>query len=333
MRVLALVTTAEAEFFQQQVEVLRSQGVDVDVLAVPGERRTTDESTEPRSVWDYLRYYPRVLRASFGDYDLVHANYGLTGPAALAQPNLPVVLSLWGSDLMGDLAPVSRTCARLADATIVMSEGMAAAARTPVYVIPHGVDLDVFRPFSRAVAREVVGWRRDAAHVLFPYAQERDVKDYPRAERVVERTRSRLADRATATAAAGGRGGGRIEGDRVDVELRTLHDVPHARMPLYLNAADAVLMTSKREGSPNVVKEALACNTPVVSTDVGDVAERVAGVRNAFVADADDALVDALATVLERGEPSDGRATMTALSATRMGERIRGVYDDVLDRQ
>jgi len=112
--------------------------------------------------------------------------------------------------------------------------------------------------------------------------------------------------------------------------LHSLHDVPHDRMPLYLNAADAVLMTSKTEGSPNAVKEALSCNVPVVSTDVGDVAALVDGVANAHVADTDDELADALATVLERGEPSTGRRAIEPLSVDRIAERICGIYDEVV---
>jgi glycosyltransferase involved in cell wall biosynthesis len=338
MRVLKLVTNDEAEFFRQQVAVLERQGVEVDVLPVPGKRVTTDERDSSRSILDYVKYYPSVLKASFGDYDLLHANYGLTAPAALAQPNLPVVLTLWGSDILGKPAPLSRFCARFADAVIVMTDEMAAATGQDCYVIPHGVDLDVFRPFSGDVARNVLGWRQDAKHVLFPYATQRPVKDYPRAERVVDAVRDRLSTQSVAvengtgnaasTSSAGVSSDG---GGGMDVELHAIHGVAHDEMPLYLNAADALLMTSKSEGSPNAVKEALACNVPVVSTDVGDVADLVADVENAFVGSTDDELVDALATVLARGEPATGRPVIEPLSAERMGERIRMVYETVLE--
>lgn len=358
MRVLTLVTNDEAEFFRQQVRVLEAQGVEVDVLPVPGKRVTTDHADRSRSVLDYVRYYPAVLKASFGDYDVLHANYGLTAPMALAQPNLPVVLTLWGSDILGKPAPLSRFCAKRADAVIVMTDEMAAATGTDCHVIPHGIDLDVFRPFSGEVARDVLGWRQDAKHVLFPYAKQRAVKDYPRAERIVDAVRDRLVTEPVAlevgdgagsltaettagganadggaNAAATGDGGRAVTGAGVvaDVELHAIHGVPHDRMPLYLNAADAVLLTSKSEGSPNAIKEALACNAPVVSTPVGDVPDLVDGVRNATVASTDEALVDALAAVLARGEPSDGRRKMTELSADRMGERIRAVYDSVAE--
>ena len=308
MHVLNLVTNPDASFFEQQVAALGRRGVSSTTLGVDGDRVVTDDDEAARSVLDYARFYGRVLRASTAPYDVVHANYGLTAPMALAQPNRPVVLSLWGSDLLGTVGRLSRWCARRADAVIVMSERMADQLDGPCHVIPHGVDLALFRPIPQRQARELVGWRDDAEQVLFPYAAQRPAKDYPRAERVVERAR-----------------------DRTDGEivLQTLHGVPHARMPLYLNAADTLLLTSKSEGSPNSVKEALACNLPVVATDVGDVRERLAGVDPAHVCASDDDLVDGLVDVLERGEPSNGRDAVASLGLDRMGERIQSVYESV----
>lgn len=310
MNVLNLVTNPDAQFFEQQVETLAGLGVSADTVAVPGDRRTTDDVSESRSPLDWLQFYPRVLRASLGDYDVVHANYGLTAPAALAQPRRPVVLSLWGSDLLGSVGWLSRLCARAADAVIVMSDEMAAAL-DPIdsHVIPHGVDTRRFRPLPRRFARERVGWDGDTAQVLFPYAARRPVKDYPRAEAVVAAARERLDE---------------------DVELRTLHGVAHDRMPLYVNAADALLLTSKREGSPNSVKEAMACNCPVVATDVGDVRTLLGDVTASHVCRTDEELVDGLVDVLVRGERSDGRAHIEPYSLDRMGERIVDVYESVL---
>jgi glycosyltransferase involved in cell wall biosynthesis len=309
MNVLNLVTNPHAQFFEQQVATLEELGVTERTLAVPGTRRTTDEGDDSRSPLDYVRFYPRVLRRSLDGYDVVHANYGLTAPAALAQPTRPVVLSLWGSDLLGSVGWLSRRCARLSDAVIVMTEGMAAElGGVDSHVIPHGVDLDRFRPIPQADARDHVGWDRDAAQVLFPYSKGRPVKDYPRAEAVVRAARERLDG---------------------PVELQTLFDVPHDRMPLYMNAADALLLTSKHEGSPNSVKEAMACNLPVVAAAVGDVPERLDGVADSFVCRTDAAFVDHLVDVLDRRVRSDGRRHVESLGLERMGERILTVYESV----
>jgi glycosyltransferase involved in cell wall biosynthesis len=101
-------------------------------------------------------------------------------------------------------------------------------------------------------------------------------------------------------------------------------------MPSYLNAADALLLTSKREGSPNTVKEAMACNVPVVATDVGDVRQRLEGVTGSYVCQTDEELVEALACVLECEEESNGRDTIRDLSVEGMGTEIKRIYETIL---
>ena len=313
MRVLRLVTTPGKTFYEGETAALEAAGLDLTTVSVPGEN--TAHSTEAtgsdyRSALDYLRHAASTFRHSFGDYDLVHASYGLTGPAALAQPNLPVVLTLWGSDLMGRLGPLSRWCARRADATIVMSDGMAAELGEPCHVIPHGIDLERFSPLPVDEARAELGWSEAARHVFFPYPRKRDVKDFPRAERVVARARDRLD---------------------APVELHVAEGIPYDRMPLHMNAADALLLTSKREGMPNTVKEALACDLPVVSTDVGDVAAWLRDVEPSAVGRTDDDLADALVEVLARRERSNGREAVRHLAWPRVAERIVAVYRSVVE--
>ncbi|MDS0281781.1 glycosyltransferase family 4 protein [Halomicroarcula sp. S3CR25-11] len=311
LRVLNLVTNADSQFFEAQVEELERRGVEMTTLSVPGENQSqsVDAGTEgSRSVWDYARFYPSVLAHSLDGYDLLHANYGLTAPMALAQPRLPVVLSLWGSDLMGQYGPLTKRLAPMCDAVVVMSEGMAEVYGGDCRVIPHGVDLDLFEPMDRDQARDAVGWPTDERIVLFPYPPKREIKNHPRARAVVDRVADRLAD---------------------PVSLRTATDIPHERMPYYLSAADALIMTSRREGSPNTVKEAMACNLPVVSTDVGDVAQRLAPVEPSTVSDDDDELVAGLAEILRRGERSNGRENAVEISVEQMGARLLSVYESV----
>jgi glycosyltransferase involved in cell wall biosynthesis len=308
MRVLNLVTSEKSRFFQQQVAALADHGVESETLTVPGNPNYEDD--EKRTIVDYARFYPDVLRASFGDYDLVHANFGLTAPHALLQPNLPVVVSLWGTDLMGQFGWLSKRCARHADAVVVMSTEMAGALDCPCYVIPHGVDLDRFHPMDQSEARADLGWDQDTRYVLFPYPAKRGVKDYPRAERIVEAARERVD---------------------APIELAAVTGVPHARMAVYMNAADALLLTSKREGSPNAVKESLACGLPVVATDVGDVRERLRNVTPATVSDEDDELVDGLEDVLRDPTRSNGREAARELSVEQTSARLHGVYEAVLD--
>jgi glycosyltransferase involved in cell wall biosynthesis len=113
----------------------------------------------------------------------------------------------------------------------------------------------------------------------------------------------------------------------VAVDLHVLDGVPHEEVPTWLNAADVVLLTSLREGSPMVVKEALACNVAVVSVDVGDVRERLAGIEGCFVAEpTPEDLSHNLGRALARTERIEGRERVAELSLERVADTLREIY-------
>ncbi|SEP73943.1 glycosyltransferase [Natrinema salaciae] len=309
MHVLTVTANEDAPFMTEQMAALEDRGVSFSTVSVAGE---VDADTA-RGPTDYVRTVPRVVREARNGYDLIHAHYGLTAPMALAQVRTPVVLSLWGSDVHGPVAPISRLAAPFCDAVVVMSAEMRDVLGRDCTVIPDGVDLETFRPEPQDGAKASVGWDddEDACEVLFPYSPARDVKNYPRAERVVTVV-DNLLERP--------------------VRLRTVSGVDHDAVPDYMNAADALLLTSHSEGSPNSVKEALACNLPVVAVDVGDVRERLAGVDPSYVAANDEELIQGLLAVLERDERSNGRAAAREVSIDRTADRMLEVYERVAGR-
>ncbi len=303
LRVLSLVTNHRARFYLQQVEQLRSRGIEIDIVTVP------DSDGDSRQLTDYARFYLAALQASRGSYDIVHANYGLSAPPAVLQWFHPTVVSLWGSDLFGTYGQVGHWAARMADEVIVMSPEMAAELDCEPHVIAHGIDLDRFRPEPQQACQAELGWDHTAYHVLFPYPSSRGVKNYPRAERIVTAAEASL--------------------DR-PVELHTVSGVAHEEMYKYMNAADVLLLTSRREGSPNSIKEAMACNLPIVSVDVGDVADRLAGVSHTAVETTDEALTDSLVELLRAGKASDGRDHIREISLSGQIDRLVGVYRQAL---
>lgn len=308
MNILSFVTNEESKFYEQQIEGLRTRGHTVDVVAVPGPRITGGVDTGRRSKRVYVQHYLRSIAAARRSYDVVHANYGLTAPPAIAQPFHPVVLTLWGSDVMGEYGWLTKICSRFADAVVVMSDEMGQRLDCDYQVIPHGIDLELFQPVPKQWARAHLGWDQSVHQALFPYGPSRDVKDYPRAERIVEMAR---------------------DGVDGEIELQTVTGEPHGRMPIYMSAADCMLLTSKREGLPNSVKEAMACDLPVVSVDVGAVSTLLDADGHSTVGTDDEFLADALAETLRADERSNGSDLIVDLSLERQLDRLESVYRSV----
>lgn len=320
------------EFFHEQVRILEELGIECDAL-YQGDFREDGHIYASDSIRDRLlrklyghnplyyairasTFYQKIIRLTLKkDYDIVHVNSGVVAPLGLLQPQRPVVMTIWGSDIFGNrlagLQPkITKLCAKRSDSVIVQNEEMKEALPCDAAIIPSGVDLSKFKPIDRTEARKAVGWEPSDHHVLFPYSKGREEKRYHVAKRTVENA-NKTFDGA--------------------IQLQHIHRVDHDEMPLYYNAADVLLLPSLREGSPNTVKEAMACNVPVVSTDVGDVRERLGQVSNSYVCSDDATLEDALVSVLETGGRSDGREYVKDVSLQGMGDRIVAIYESLLE--
>ncbi|HSK41972.1 MAG TPA: glycosyltransferase, partial [Arenibaculum sp.] len=296
-------------FVKSQVESLRAAGIDMDVLVIDGFR----------SKLEYLKAIPKLRRMCRGNrYDIVHAHYGLSGLAARCQFKVPLVVSYCGDDLYGHSdadgraaltslpwVHLHRLLSLVVDGVIVKSRGLNQRLPRPCgEIIPNGIDMSMFRPMDRAACRRELGLDPDAPYVLFPYAPDRPRKNY----KLVE-------------AAVGRMNRGRPP-EKQEIRILTAHGLRHDLVPLYMNAADVLLLTSFWEGSPNVVKEAMACNMRVVSTDVGDVRELTAGVAGCRICEATvEAVTAATEEVLRDPRPSGGREAVSHLTAERVAER------------
>jgi glycosyltransferase involved in cell wall biosynthesis len=201
----------------------------------------------------------------------------------------------------------------MVDAVIVKSAEMARVlAPLTAHVIPNGVDLETFAPMDKQEAHLQLGWPANKRHVLFPGNPAAARKCYPLADAAVKSAQHQLKEA---------------------IELVVLWDVSPRHVPLYMNACDAMLMTSFIEGSPNVVKEAMACNLPLVSVPVGDVPELVEGVSGYDVRPRDaDEIGAALAGLLLQRPAVHGRQALIrmGLGLDSIARRICGLYESVL---
>jgi len=283
-------------FVAEQVASLEKLGVSFDVLYVDGRRNTLN----------YVCGVPRLLvQLRRAHYDLIHAHYVFSGLIACMQRKRPLVLTHHGIEVLaGWTAPLCRLASRWADQVIVVSQAMQRAlAPVRSHLIPCGVDLDLFRPGDRAAARAQLGLDPERPLVLFA-GDLRPEKRYPLAQAAM----ARLSEMGT------------------NAELITLTGQPHERVPSYMQACDALILTSTHEGSPMVVKEAMACNLPVVSVDVGDVAEVIGNTAGCTVTAAiADALAAGLQQALSHGR-THGRAAVERFDINRIARQILEVY-------
>ena len=297
-------------FVKAQMESLRPLGVEYDLLFINGRE----------SRWNYfrsVRHMRRHLRAAH--YDFIHAHMGLSGWVARCQMRVPVVVSFLGDDVLGKfdrhgratfygrlLQASSYILARLVRSVIVKSKEMKRRLRLDsAQVIPNGVDLNLFRSLDGGEARRALGIDLSKKWVLFPYNCAERGKRYDLIESAVARARDQIAN----------------------LEILHVYRVPQERMALYMSAADLMVMASMTEGSPNAVKEALACNLPVVTVDVGDTAELIAQTEGHHLVPREvGAIASAIVQVCRRSTRARSRERMTQFSIERVAERILDVY-------
>ncbi|HZQ15456.1 MAG TPA: glycosyltransferase [Gaiellaceae bacterium] len=285
-------------FVHDQVEDLRELGVEVDVLAFDGRERTLEYARAA----ERLR---KLLRSQ--QVDLVHAHYGLTGAVSLTQRRVPVVTTFHGSDVgyVPWQRAISWVVARATTPIFVARVHACLLGLGQAAVIPAGVDTGMFVIGSRDGARRRLGWRVDGRYVLLPGSRTKPVKG------------PELFDATLA----------RLEGATgVPLEGFTRPEVVDV-----LNAVDVVLVTSRSEGSPVTVKEALACGTPVVTVDVGDVPHVVRGLPGCSVRPRDPAaLALGVAEALEAADREALRARALEYERLALARRVIAVYEAVL---
>ncbi len=318
-RVLAVIpgdgVGASMIFARRQVESLAAAGVQVRMFYL----------TSRTSPFDVLRGC-RKLRREIREFrpDLIHAHYGtMTSFLCALFTDVPLVITFRGSDLTAaaDVSHLRNGLAQLlsqisclrAEKIICVSRRLRDRlwwSRSKAVVLPSGVDLQLFQPRSKQEARSLLGWAEQERIFLFNVGKQPRTKALNLVRAAVHMVQEKLGP----------------------VRLVVMRgNVSPEQMPVYLNAADCVVLASYSEGSPNIVKEALATNLPVVAVDVGDVAERLSGVYPSKIVARDPKQIAAgLMEILTLNQRSNGRETIQECSSTRVAAQIVSVYKEVL---
>lgn len=292
-------------FVQHQVSKIRELGHIVDILVIQGYL----------SKMNYIRGALAILKLTLRrGYDVVHAHYGLCGLVGTSRWGVPLVVTLHGSDVFENRLQraLSRIGCLTATKVIVVSKEIEAKIRGKI--IPCGVDLRVFKEHDKLESRRRLDLALDKKLILFPYDPRRRIKRFDIAVKVKD-TLLRKG---------------------FDCDLIVAAGVENEKMPLYYSAADVMLLCSDREGSPTSVKEALACNTPVVAADVGDVREIMDGVTGCSVCTQDAVSLAAAVEKVFMFDPEtcfNGRESMQRYDQERVGRDLEEVYWSALKKR
>ena len=309
MRILVVASFNKgrfAPFIVEQVEALKKQGCVVDFFGLQG-----------KGLQGYLRNLP-LLKQKIKTFcpDVMHAHYGLSGLLANLQRRVPVVTTYHGSDINDKkVLPFSKMAICLSAWNVFVSRKTLVIARPKkkYILLPCGIDMSELQLTEKAEARRKMGLQDDRKYVLFAGAFDIAVKNAP------------LAKDAVACMQEG------------QTELLELKGYTRDEVTLLMCAADAFLMTSQTEGSPQVIKEAMACGCPIVSVDVGDVRERVEGTEGCFVSDSrkPNDLANLLGKTFAFMGKTDGRKKIVAdgLDNQQVAKRLFEIYERVLGNE
>jgi glycosyltransferase involved in cell wall biosynthesis len=303
-------------FVRSQIESIGRLGHDTHIYSIDG----------PTSGKNYITRIPDLLRfARKLKPDIVHAHYAYCGFTAMGIVSIcPLITSIMGDEVLGRYTmcgrkkffsyiqyPLAKMVGFLSSRIIVKSSKMlphCIARKT--HVIPNGVDFDLFRPMSMVDVRKQLGLDQDKVYLLFPGDPHNTVKRF---------------ELALATSHV-------LENEHgMANSLVHMRNKPQVDLARYMNAANAMIFTSWSEGSPNVVKEAMACNLPIVSVDVGDVKEIIGQTFNCAVTlDDPKAMASALFEIIISARRSQGRDNIQHLRIENVARRIVQLYRDTM---
>lgn len=234
--------TGLSPIIYNQGESIRLNGIDIDYYTIKG-----------RGIRGYLKNIFQLYKfLKFNKFDIIHAHYSLSAFVASFAGAKPLIVSLMGSDVKKCV--FYKIIIRIFNLAfswkglIVKSQDMKLNLdMDDAIIIPNGVNLDHFKPASKAFCQEELNWNKDKKHILFAANPARPEKNFQLSQAALELL------------------------NETEIELHFLINVSPIQMPLWYNAFDVILLSSLWEGSPNVIKEAMACNRPIVATNVGDI--------------------------------------------------------------
>lgn len=251
-------------------------------------------------------------------YDIVHAHYSLSAFVATIAGCKPLIVSLMGSDIRSGffLKSALKIFSLLFwEATIVKSKDMLdRIGITSAKIIANGVNVTLFCPKDKISAQKILGWDTFKKHILFAANPSRSEKNFCLFQKAYH-----------------------LLGSKDYVQTHLLKNILHYDIQKFMNASDVVVLTSLWEGSPNVIKEAMACNRPIICTNVGDVSLVFGNTLGCYLISFDPKdVVSKLTMALsfsEKHDKTNGRRRIfeLGLDSKTVANRIINIYQSILN--
>lgn len=247
-------------------------------------------------------------------FDLIHAHYGYSGLLASIVSDIPTVVTYHGTDITENASNLISTFSiLLADWNIFVSSRLRERSffrpKHHFSIIPCGVDLSTFFPLNRTEEFSQIGWFGDKKRILFSSFFDNPIKNVSLAKESLKLI------------------------EKHDIELIELKNKTREEVALLLNSCQALLLTSYSEGSPQVIKEAMACNCPIVATDVGDIKEVISDTKHCYTTRFDPKeIAQKLDLILQQNERSNGRERVLEFDNKKIAANVLEVYNKVLNR-
>lgn len=305
-----------SSIIMNQGESLRQQGIYLDYFPIKG-KGVTGYLKNIYLLKQYLRIH---------EYEIIHAHNGLCGVVSFLslhrKDSHKLLVSFMGDDLIGEnridgsytglgniMVSINKWLAEKKLKTVIVKSAQMqkVISRANSIILPNGVDFKQFYPMDKQKTRNRLGIPLEERMILFVADPTRPEKNY------------RLAKQATVM----------LSGD--SSELRVIQGVPQEALNRYYNAADVCLLTSFHEGSPNVIKEAMACNCPIVSTAVGDVKEVIGTTMGCYITSFEpEDVVEKLKMAFAFRQRTNGRDNIKHLESSIIAKKLIKLYHSAI---
>ena len=303
MRILIVAsgnTKAASPFIIEQVESLKKIDIHIEYFLIKGKGWT-----------GYLKSLSKLKKKIKNkNFNLIHAHYGLSGLLATLQRRIPVIITFHGSDInINKNYKWSFIASRLSSKNIFVHKDQPKKLKVMLNekdIIPCGINLKIFQPKDKVALRKKLDWDQKKVYILFSSSFDKPVKNVNLAYKSTQNIKNS--------------------------ELIELKNYTKIELSNLMNAADLLLVTSFSETGPLIVKEAIACNCPVVSTDVGDVKEIIVKRKNSFVTSYNPKEIEAVikkVIKLKKPVPKD-ELTLQEYDLNYAAQRIKVVYQECL---